>query len=124
MATYTQPTGFLAATFPSTVASPTNITSGTISLTAGAITSTAIATSGGNKIADMVRRRSQANVEASSDGDSLSLSSLYGFIQQAQESDTTATPGTLTVYRTDGTTILGTRTITTDVTAEPVVGVQ
>ena len=30
MATYTQPTGFLAATFPVTVASPTNITAGTI----------------------------------------------------------------------------------------------
>jgi len=30
MATYTQPAGFLAATFPATVASPTNITAGTI----------------------------------------------------------------------------------------------
>jgi len=30
MATYVQPTGFLAATFPTTVASPTNITAGTI----------------------------------------------------------------------------------------------
>ena len=30
MASYTQPAGFLAATFPSTVASPTNITAGTI----------------------------------------------------------------------------------------------
>lgn len=30
MATYSQPTGFLAATFPTTVASPTNITAGTI----------------------------------------------------------------------------------------------
>ena len=30
MATYTQPTGFLASTFPTTVASPTNITGGTI----------------------------------------------------------------------------------------------
>ncbi|MBK9284999.1 MAG: hypothetical protein IPM51_11890 [Sphingobacteriaceae bacterium] len=30
MATYTQPTGFLAATFPTTIASPTNITGGTI----------------------------------------------------------------------------------------------
>jgi len=30
MPTYTQPTGFLAATFPATVASPTNITAGTI----------------------------------------------------------------------------------------------
>lgn len=33
MATYTQPTGFLAATFPTTVASPTNITAGTITTT-------------------------------------------------------------------------------------------
>lgn len=30
MATYAQPTGFLAATFPGTVASPTNITAGTL----------------------------------------------------------------------------------------------
>lgn len=30
MATFTQPTGFLAATFPASVASPTNITAGTI----------------------------------------------------------------------------------------------
>lgn len=30
MAAYTQPTGFLAATFPGTVASPTNITAGTM----------------------------------------------------------------------------------------------
>jgi hypothetical protein len=33
MATYTQPTGFLAATFPTTVASTTNITAGTITTT-------------------------------------------------------------------------------------------
>ena len=33
MATYTQPTGFLAATFPTSVASPTNITAGTITTT-------------------------------------------------------------------------------------------
>jgi len=35
MATYTQPTGFLAATFPGTVASPTNITAGTITTVSG-----------------------------------------------------------------------------------------
>lgn len=35
MATYTQPTGFLAATFPTTVASPTNITGGTITTVSG-----------------------------------------------------------------------------------------
>jgi hypothetical protein len=53
MATYTQPTGFLAATFPGTVASTTNITAGTITtatnvttvngLAAGVITATSIA---------------------------------------------------------------------------------
>lgn len=35
MATYTQPTGFLAATFPGTVASTTNITAGTITTISG-----------------------------------------------------------------------------------------
>jgi hypothetical protein len=35
MATYTQPSGFLAATFPGTVASPTNITAGTITTVSG-----------------------------------------------------------------------------------------
>ena len=35
MATYTQPTGFLSASFPTTVASPTNITSGTITTVSG-----------------------------------------------------------------------------------------
>jgi hypothetical protein len=53
MATYTQPTGFLAATFPTTVASTTNITAGTITtatnvttvngLAAGVITNASIA---------------------------------------------------------------------------------
>jgi hypothetical protein len=36
MATYTQPTGFLAATFPTTVASTTNITDATVTLADGA----------------------------------------------------------------------------------------
>ncbi len=35
MATYTQPTGFLTATFPATVASTTNITAGTITTVSG-----------------------------------------------------------------------------------------
>lgn len=53
MASYTQPTGFLAATFPGSVASPTNITAGTITtatnvttvngLAANVITATSIA---------------------------------------------------------------------------------
>ncbi len=38
MATYTQPTGFLATTFPATVASTTNITAGTITTVSGNVT--------------------------------------------------------------------------------------
>jgi hypothetical protein len=44
MATYTQPTGFLAATFPASVASPTNITSGTITTVTNQLTAAQIAT--------------------------------------------------------------------------------
>lgn len=46
MPTYTQPTGFLAATFPTTVASTTNITSATgVTLATGSIASTTFADS-------------------------------------------------------------------------------
>lgn len=64
MATYTQPTGFLAATFPTTVASTTNITAGTITtatnvttvngLAANVITAASIATDAGVEIAAAV----------------------------------------------------------------------
>jgi hypothetical protein len=77
-----------------------------------------------NKIADHVRRRTQANVEASSDGDTLGYFSEYGMIQQAQESNTVDNAGKLTVYKTDGTTELAQRTLTTDDTAEPITGIE
>lgn len=75
-----------------------------------------------NKIADHVRRRTQANVEASADGDALSLGSEYGAIQQIQEAAVSG--ATLTVRKTDGSTTLGTKTLATDADAEPVVGVS
>lgn len=75
-----------------------------------------------NKIADHVRRRTQANVEASGDGDALDLSSEYGLIQQAQESSVSG--GTMTVRKTDGATTLGTKTVTTSAGAEPITGVS
>ncbi len=77
-----------------------------------------------NKLADHSRRRTQANVEASSDGDTLSLLSLYGSIQAMLKNSLTATPGLLTVYKVDGVTVLGTETVTTDPTATPIVGIQ
>jgi hypothetical protein len=98
------------------------ITGGTIgTLSTDTITAAAISAAGANKIADHVRRRTQANVEASSDGDSLSLSSEYGAIQQMQESSVSG--GTLTVRRTDGSTSLGTKTLTSDADAEPIIGI-
>lgn len=77
-----------------------------------------------DKIADHVRRRHQANVEASSYGDALSVSSEYGFIQQAQESSTVPNPGSLTIFKTDGTTELGQKTLTSDITSAPVTGIS
>ena len=87
--------------------------------TAGVALSAAIC----NKVADHVRRRTQANVEASSDGDTLSKSSQYGAIQQIQRSNTTDTAGLLTIKKTDGTT-LGTLTLTSDAAGEPLTGVS
>lgn len=112
-------------TISSVTGSVGSIASGGItaaSIATDAIDADAIAASGANKVADHIRRRTQANVEASSDGDALSLGSEYGLIQQAQESAVAAT--TLTVYRTDGTTSLGTKTLTGDPTADPIVAIQ
>ena len=92
---------------------------GTRTLTTIAAATLAGATA--DKIADHVRRRTQANVEASSDGDAVSLGSEYGMIQQAQESS--ASGGTLTVFKTDGSTSLGTKTLTTDAAADPITAI-
>jgi hypothetical protein len=119
-------------TFPASVASPTNITAGTITtvtnltnlpaITTDWVTAAGVSAAAANKIADHTRRRTQANVESSSDGDTLSVGSLYGFIQQAQES--LIVSGTLTIYKTDGSTSLGTKTLTTSGNASPITGVS
>jgi hypothetical protein len=72
--------------------------------------------------ADVFFRRTMPNVESSSDGDALNLSSLYGLIQQAQEASVSG--GTLTVKKTDGSTTLGTKTVTVSPTADPITGVS
>ena len=75
-----------------------------------------------NKIADHVARRTHTNIEASSDGDALSLESLYGVGRTIMRANTTATAGTLTILKTDGST-LGTRTLDTDTGLEDVQGI-
>ncbi len=132
MATYSQPSGFLAATFPATIASTTNITAGTLTtvtnltnlpaITTDWLSAAGVSAAAGAKLADILLRRTQAHVEASSDGDTLSLHSLYGSLQSQQKGNTVIAPGFLTVYKTDGTSILGTLTLTSDAAAEPITG--
>lgn len=75
------------------------------------------------KIADILLRRSTANIEASSDGDALALRSLYGMIAQAVH-NTQVSGTSLSVTKSDDTTVLGTRTVTLDPTAEPITGLN
>lgn len=88
-------------------------------LTSGVVLSAAMM----NKIADHVRRRTQANVAASSDGDALSLGSEYGAIQQGQYSDTTTHTGKLTTFNPDGSE-LGQSDVSVNAGADPMVGIN
>jgi len=76
-----------------------------------------------NEIADTVLRRSTANVEASGTGDALSLRSLYGMVAQGVH-NTQVSANSLTVTKSDDTTVLGTRTVTTNSEAQPIVGIN
>lgn len=72
-------------------------------------------------IADHVLRRSWASAAASSDGDTLSFRSLLGAV--AKLVNKVAVSGsTLTVYKEDDSTSLGTQTLTTDASASPITG--
>lgn len=75
------------------------------------------------KIADILLRRSTANVEASSEGDALALRSLYGMIAQAVH-NTQVSGTTLSVTKSDDSTVLGTRTVTLDPAAQPITGLN
>lgn len=75
------------------------------------------------KIADIILRRATSNIEVSSNGDALSLRSLYGMIAQGVHK-TSIAGSTLTITKSDDSTALGTRTITTDASAEPITGLD
>lgn len=75
------------------------------------------------KIADIILRRSTANVEGSSEGDALALRSLYGMIAQAVH-NTQVSGTTLSVTKSDDSTVLGTRTVTLDPAAQPITGLN
>lgn len=89
------------------------------SMATGALSGAAVHADAGNKIADHVNRRTQANVEASSDGDAISFRSIYGatakLVNKVSISGTT-----LTVTKSDDATSLGTQALTTDAAALPI----
>ena len=90
-----------------------------------AITAPKIVAAACNKIADHVKRRTQGNTEASSDGDTIADDeSLYGMVQQLKESNTTEHAGKLTIFKTDGTTEIAQRTLATDAAADPTTGIS
>ena len=72
---------------------------------------------------DVTMRRNLGNVEAATSGDPLSLRSLYGMVAQGVNK-TTISNGTMTVTKSDDATTLGTRTVTTDAQADPIVGLD
>jgi len=95
----------------------------TKTLTTGAVTAGSIASAAAAKIADVVLRRSWASASASSDGDTLSFRSLLGAV--AKLVNKVAVSGsTLTVYKEDDATSLGTQTVTADAAAEPIISVD
>lgn len=105
MATYAQPTGFLAATFPGTVASPTNIT---------AASGVTLSAAGNEAAADALLNR---NVSGGSNSGRL-VKQAFHFIRNKW----VVAAGTLTVYDTDDTTSSWTAAVTGTAGADPVTG--
>lgn len=93
MATYTQPTGFLAATFPTTVASTTNITAGTITtvtnltnlpaITSNWLTAAGIAADAGTEIAAAVLAAGDIDGYSLEEAQKLQLAALVGEVSGA-----------------------------------------
>lgn len=75
------------------------------------------------EIADTVLRRSTVNVETSTTGDVISLKSLYGMVAQGVH-NTQVLGAVLTVTKSDDSTVLGTRTVTTNPNADPITGID
>ena len=110
----------------STIGTVTSITN---SVTVGAmnsnvLTASAIASAAANYVADHVLRRNTSNVEASSDGDTLDDRSLYGAIAGATHKSDTSSGSTEDVYKSNDSTLLVQRAITTDAAAEPIVTID
>jgi hypothetical protein len=107
----------------SLAADQSGVTIGTVnSLASGAVAAASLAAAACAKVADIVLRRSWASAAASSDGDTKSFRSLLGAVAKlVNKIDTTTNAGKLTVFEADDSTELGTQTLSTDGSAEPIV---
>lgn len=76
-----------------------------------------------NQIADHILRRTFANAVASSDGDTVAFRSMLGAVAKLVNR-VAASGSTLTIYREDDSTSLGTQTLTTNASADPITEVD
>ena len=94
-----------------------------VTIADSAIDAAKITAAAANKIADHMWRRNNANVESSSNGDSLSFRSGYGAVAK-QTNSISQSAGVLTIYKNDGTTTLGTQNATGSPGATPITGLS
>ncbi len=99
-----------------TLASTTNIASGSVDANVATV-----ADSAAQKIAAILLRYTASNIEGNGSGDTLDKDSLYGLMRQIQHS--VVVGSTLTIHKADGTTSLGTRSVTSSAGADPITGV-
>ena len=112
MATYTQPTGFLAATFPTTVASTTNITGGTITTvtnltnapTSGDLTATMKA-SVNTEVLDVLNVDTFAEPAQGTPPATTTLANKIAYLYKAWRNKTTQTATTYNLFNDDAATV-------------------
>lgn len=117
--------GITSASFASGAIDATAIATDAIGaneVAADAIGITEIASPARDMLADVFWRRNSSNIEASSYGDTVTRMSGYGVIAQ-QTHKMTVVGDTLTNYKSDGTTSLSTRTVTSSSSAAPITGI-
>ena len=127
MATYTQPTGFLAATFPTTVASTTNITAGTITTvtnltnapTAGDLTAT-MKTSVNTEVLDVLNTDTFAEPGQGTPAATATLAAKINYLYKAWRNKKTQTSTTLNLFADDTTTVDQKATVSDDGTTTTV----
>lgn len=96
-----------------------------LTLAVGAITAAQLALDACQKIADILARRHTSAIEASGNGETLDVNSLYGLLAAGtgHRRNTTSHADMLTIFQSNGTTELGQVPLTTDVDAAPIVAV-